>query len=313
MRKECKQQKTVELARVQGYHEGGNWHDETYAYIGFKARKYFTSDRFIVLNENFERPDGQPLQGFGLEIETECSTIMNQTVLAEIYENVIFKHFPADLFKMQNDGSLGGRTSAECITQVMTKAFIRNHYRDFKLMYNTYFKSLGISCDSGNCGMHTNISNAVFGKTKKTQDEAIRKLFYIVNKHFDLCCKLFHRTGHTHYCSQMNYSDAKTMDLNSFSSNHGVCFNLGHYDAGRIELRLVGGQKDFGCFRNTLEAVFFLCERVRSISWADCDNIAKIFSGCNQYVYDRLKSKCNLPQDVLDEILGTMVYDNDLI
>lgn len=306
MRKESKHEERVALARVQGYHEGGSWSGENYAFMGFQDRRYFTSDRYIRLTENFERPDGQPLQGFGLEIETECSRITDSDVLAEVYNSIIFKHFPEGLFKMQHDGSLGGQSSAECITQVMTKAFIRNHYKDFKLMYNTYFRAFGIGCTSGRCGMHTNISNAVFGKTKKAQDEAIRKLYYIVNRHFDLCCKLLNRTGSTTYCSRMSFNDAKTMELSGHGSDHYVCFNLGHYDAGRIELRLVGGQKDFGCFRNTMESIFFLCDRVRKISWSDCDNVTKIFEGCNQYVYDRLRTKCDLSTEALAAIANTV-------
>lgn len=305
MRREAKIEKRVQLSTVQGYHQGS--HTEAYAFMGFNSNKYFTSDRFIPLDANFNRPDGQPLQGFGLEIETECSRITDTAVLAEVYSSIIFKHFPADLFKMQRDGSLCGRSAAECITQVMTKSFIRNHYKDFKLMYNTYFPAFGIGCDSGNCGMHVNVSNAVFGKTAAAQDEAIRKLYYIVNKHYRLCCALFYRNpDRTNYCRQMDYSTARTMNLANQYSNHGVCFNLGHYSTGRIELRIVGGQKNYGAFRNTMESVFFLCERVRTISWRDCDNIAAIFKGCNQYVYDRLQSKCALSSETLDAIRATV-------
>lgn len=306
MRKEAKIENNVELARVQGYHEGGHG-SEAYAFRGFTSNKYFTSDRFIKLDANFNRPDGQPLQGFGLEIETECSSITNTDVLAEVFDSIIFKHFPEDLFKMQHDGSLGGRSSAECITQVMTKSFIRNHYKDFKTMYNTYFPAFGIGCDSGACGMHVNVSNAVFGKTREAQAEAIRKLFYIVNKHYNLCCALFYRNpSRTMYCRQMNYSAARTMDLSGQCSNHGVSFNLGHYNSGRIEIRLVGGQKNYGAFRNTMESVFFLTERVRSISWRDCDDIAKIFTGCNQYVFDRLRSRCSVAPETLEAIRATV-------
>jgi hypothetical protein len=310
MRKEAKTTKSAQLANIQGYHQGGYSasNHEAYAYMGFRSNKYFTSDRFIPLNDNFERPDGQPLQGFGLEIETECKGILEETVLAEVLDKIVFAHFPADLFKMQHDGSLGGRTSAECITQVMTKSFIRNHYRDFKLMYNTYFPAFQISADSAttSCGMHVNISNAVFGKTRETQAEAIRKLYYIINKHYAISCNLLYRKGSTRYCGQMDYSTARTMNLSGHYADHSVCFNLGHYDAGRIELRLVGGQKNYACFRNTMESVFFLCERVRSISWADCDNVAKIFRGCNQYVFDRLQSMCGLSAETLAEIRATV-------
>jgi len=305
MRKDAKQTNQVRLAGVQNYHSHSS--GTNYAYAGFHSNKYFTSDRFIPLDENFCRPDGQPLQGYGLEIETECNGINAQTVLAEVYDKIIFDHFPADLFKMQNDGSLHGRTNAECITQVMTKAFIRNHYKDFKTMYNTYFPAFGISADSANthCGMHVNISNAVFGKTEAAQEQAIRKLYYIVNKHFDICKKLFYRCGSTYYCDQMDYTEARTMDLTAFSTDHYVCINLGHYTEGRIELRIVGGQKSFACFRNTMESVFFLVERCRSISWADCDNLTAIFKGCNQYVFDRL-TICGLDQTTLAAIHATV-------
>lgn len=292
MRKDAKMNKTATLSRVQGYHEGS--YHENYAYQGFGVNKYFTSDRFIKLDEGFNRPDGKPLKGFGLEIETECSGISNQGVLAEVLTKVVFSHFPEHLFKLQRDGSLSGDSSAECITQVMTREFIRNHYADFKLMYGTYFPAFGISCGD-NCGMHCNISNAVFGRSIEAQATAIRKLYYLVNTHFDLFCILFHRNHRrTSYCARMRAGKdyCKNMNLSGHGSSHGVCFNLGHYDEGRIELRLVGGQSTFPCFRNTMESVFFICDAVKRLSWDDLDDLTKVFAGCNQYVFDRLNSHC---------------------
>lgn len=298
MRKTAKTTKEATLETVHGYHEGGygSSNHEAYAYMGFKSNKYFTSDRFINLDNEFKRPDGKPLKGYGLEIETECSGLSNQTIYAEVLQNIIFTHFPADLFKLQRDGSLGGDTSAEIITQVMTKEFIRNNYTNFKLMYNTYFKAFNISCvRSGNCGMHVNISNGCFGKSEDVQAAAIRKLYYLINYHFGFMCALFNRNqNRTNYCSRMraNKNECKTMDLYNIESNHYICFNLGHYAAGRIEVRLVSGQSDFACFRNTMESLFFLVDKVKRLSWDDLDDLTKVFEGCNQYVYDRLKSKC---------------------
>lgn len=295
MRKDAKKEINVRLSHVQGYHAASNYH-VSYAYQGWNCNKYFTSDRAIKLDANFNRPDGKPLKGYGLEIETECSTINNDSVYAEMLEKVVFSHFPADLFKLQRDGSLGGRSSAECITQVMTKEFIRNQYAAFKLMYNTYFRGLGIRCDSDNCGMHVNISLANFGNSEKTQEEAVRKFAYLVNHHYDLMRRLVRRIGPTDYCARMQKfitkESAKHVDLRNFPSDHYVCFNLGHYREGRVELRLVGGQKDFGAFRNTMESVFHLVEASKRLSWADCDDLSKVFAGCNQYVYDRLVTCC---------------------
>lgn len=307
MRKDRKTVDTVTINRVQGYHEGA--YGEGYAFAGFTSNKYFTSDRFIKLDSQFRRPDGKPLCGFGLEIETECSGVSNTSVLAEVLHKIVFAHFPADLFKLQSDGSLGGSSSAECITQVMTREFIRNNYANFKLMYDTYFPAFRISAASTNCGMHCNISRAVFGNTEKAQTEAVRKLYYIVNHHFDLMCALLHRNRRaTGYCSRMSCAKdyCKTLDLGAQACSHGVSFNLGHWNAGRIEIRLVGGQSNFPCFRNTMESIFHLCAAVKKLSWNDCDDVTKIFAGCNQYAYDRLRSFCRQAGTITDAQLATI-------
>lgn len=310
MRKDKKETKTVQLETVQGYHAGG-WNGN-YAYQGFKSNKYFTSDRWIPLDENFRRADGQPLSGYGLEIETECRGLTNQTIYAEVLQNLIFSHFPDDLFKLQNDSSLGGDISAECITQVMKKSFIRNHYADFKLMYDTYFPAFRISCSqSGKCGMHVNISNAVFGRTEETQALAIRKLLYVVNHHYNMFAAMTNRSlNHTDYCGRMlAYSTkegAKAADLYHMSGSHFNCFNGSHFPEGRIELRIVGGQSNFPCFRNTMECIFHVVEAVKKLSWEDLDDLTKVFSGCNQYVFDRLNTKCKAAGTITTEQLDTI-------
>ncbi len=296
MRKEARTTKTATLSRVEGYHASSDW-TINYAFQGWKENKYFTSDRFIKLDEHFRRVDGKPLKGFGLEIETECNSVKNATVYAEMLQSVIFSHFPADLFKLQRDGSLDGLVSAEAITQVMTKEFVRNHYADFKLMYDTYFPAFDISCSrSGNCGMHVNISNACFGRTEAAQELAIKKLLYIANKHYNLVCALTCRSAdHTHYCARMRaYTDmtaCKNADLTHMPSSHGNSCNFSHFPEGRIELRFPGGQPTYGAFRNTMESIFHLVEAAKTLTWAECDNVTAIFSGCNQYVFDRLSTK----------------------
>lgn len=295
-RKENRQQMTVELARVQAYHDNGNGrmeHTEQYATMGYEnGFKLRTSDRWIDISADGRTlENGNPVKGYGLEIETECCNIDDDTTLANLYKYAIFPRFPAGLYKMQHDGSLGGSSSAECITMPMTKEAVRNLYPAFHAMYDELFPAFGISCSrSGNCGMHVNISNACFGTTEEKQAEAIRKLYYIVNKHFGLMCRLFNRTGDTFYCDRMEYNNAQGMDLSYFRSNHHCSFNLGHYNSGRIELRLVGGQTDFDSFRATMETVFHLVERVKKLSWKQCDDITAIFAGCNQYVAARIDS-----------------------
>lgn len=310
MRKEAKTAKTATLNRVQGYHEGHSC-STNYAFQGFASNKYFTSDRFIKLDEHFNRPDGKPLKGFGLEIETECRGLNNSVVYAEVLTNIIFKHFPDDLFKLQRDGSLGGDVSAECITQVMTREFIRNNYQSFKLMYDTYFPAFGISCSrSGNCGMHVNISNGCFGRSQTAQETAIRKLLYIANRHYDLVCAMTCRGTNRYYCARMpqfsTMEACKVADLQNMPTSHGNCCNFSHFPEGRIELRFVGGQPNFPGFRNTMECIFHLVEAVKTLSWAECDSVEAIFSGCNQYVFDRLNTKCRIAGTITSGQLETI-------
>ena len=286
MRQEARYERQLNIAHIAGYHHG----DRQYS-----KHLVFASDRPNEADSSYHLiKDGSLPAMIGIELETECWGITNSTIYANLLRDVVFKVFPADLWKIESDCTLnGGDVGAECITQPMTKAFIRNHYRDFKAMYE-YFHEFGIDPSrTGDCGQHAHISLTCFGRTKETQDEAIRKLFYIVNKHYDLICALlYRRADRQRWCGRMNYVEAWTMDLNYMDGDHANGCNYSHYRNGNIELRIPGGQKDYPCFRNTMESIFHLIETSKSISRKDCDDIEKLFSGCNQHVFDRLRSYC---------------------
>ena len=119
MRKECKRaHESAEHTRQQGYHEERNYtSEESYAFQGWSALKYFTSDRAEKLLEDFKRENGKALKGYGLEIEVECNSIGSANVLAEVIDKLIFsQYFPKDLFKQQHDGSLTGAYQARNVS-----------------------------------------------------------------------------------------------------------------------------------------------------------------------------------------------------
>ena len=287
----------IERANLQGYHGARTAENSSvnYAFRGFDSNKYFTSDRTIKCDANFNRLDGKPLKGYGLEIETgfnlarSTNDTQAQTVLANLFKASVFPIFPADLFKQQMDSTI---TGTECITQVMTKEFIRNNYKNFKTMFNDYFPMYGVNCADGRCGMHVNVSVGLLGTTAKIQEESCRKLFYIINRHYGFFKVAFARTGSTTWCGQMPYENARTMNVHCMSDSHGNCFNGSHFDEGRVEIRLVGGQKNYACFCNTMETIFHLIGRLKDLSWKQCDDLVAIFSGCNKYVFDRINTKC---------------------
>jgi len=305
-------------ANLQGYHGARTCENShiNYAFRGFKCNRYFTSDRTIKCDENFNRLDGKPLKGYGLEIETgftlarSTNDTQAQTVLSNIMENTVFPIFPADLFKQQMDSTI---TGTECITQVMTKEFIRNNYKNFKTMYNDFFPMFGVNCADGRCGMHVNVSVGLLGTTAKIQEDSARKLFYIINKHYNFFKVAFARTGSTNWCGQMRYENARTMNVHCMDGSHGNCFNGSHFDEGRVEIRLVGGQKNYACFRNTMETIFHLIGRLKDLSWKQCDDLVAIFSGCNQYVFDRINTKCKdagtISADACAQIESTIIRE----
>ena len=314
----------------QGYHERDNY-DSNYAFQGYVENGYFTSDRVIKLDANFRplKKDGtldekRILKGYGLEIETECWSINDDEALSQVISKICTSELNSKLFKYQHDGSLcSGNSSIECITQVMTKEFVRNNYPGFKRMFE-WFKKFGISASqSGNCGMHVNMSNGLFGTNKKDQAVAIKKLIYIVNKHYDFICDLVKRSrSRTGYCSRMNdftrIEYAKSFDLERYGreerSCHGIAFNYAHFESGRVELRLVGGQKDYFEFRNTMECIFHLVDAVKNISWEQCDDLKRIFKGCNKYVVKRLTdcvSSNSLSRSDFEEIKANSDTETD--
>ena len=304
MRKDAQDKKNVVVKRVSSYHGSR-----------FASLKFFNSDRVINLTSNYKVSEdntastlkiskaGSDILSYGNEIELICSTINNSTVLANVLDLVFTRCFPDDFIRMESDCSLGNRSSlstAECITQTYSKAWMRNNYAGFEAMYN-YFDQFGITTNDSSCGMHVNIGLANFGRTKATQDEAIRKFWYMVANNYDLMKILVGREGSTMYCanvSERSKEAVKSMDLEYMPNDHGKCLNYSHYRQGRIEFRLVAGQRNFKAFRNTMECVFALVEASKRLSWNDLNDVTKIFEGCNQYVVNRL-SRC-VEKGVLD-------------
>lgn len=270
-RREAKETKTVTW-----YHGGS-----------FETRKLFINDRYVPLTGK-ERP-------YGIEFETDCSwydvyhgSEKGLNAIGALLDEVVFGEFPRDLFKYEKDCSI---TGAECITQCMTREFVRNHYPEFKNLFDVYLPRFGM-LPTDKCGMHVNIGLGNFGSNPARQLDCSRKLYYFINKNYRFCCGLFRRNpSATRYCSRMPYDNARTLNPNDYDSDHSVCFNFGHYyegNASRIEIRLVGPQKTYASFRNTMECVFHLVSAVKNLTWDDMDNMMAVFAGCNKHVLSRL-------------------------
>lgn len=252
---------------------------------------------------------------FGIELETftrRYGDTYGDSMQGTIYCNVLHMiyekcGFDSDFFKTETDCTV----SAESVSQTFTKAWMRNNYRCFKAMYEM-FEKLGITTDSVKVGMHVNVDLSNFGSKMDEQVENARKLGYLINKNYDFFKAAFYRKN-TEWCPRMNDTMEywKYTPINRFPISHNACcVNMSHIAQNRIEIRLVAGQKNYPCFRNTMEVVFQILDRIKSLSWKDCDDLTKVFKGCNNYVYDRLKTLCydanTITREQLDAIAPTV-------
>ena len=281
-RKDAKKEKTPNITAMSGYHARQNCDSNEQRANSFNGgAKYFASDRAKALSEV------DNAKGYGIEWEMTSRLTSDGNILATILNSEFSAHLPQNFFKFENDATV----DIECVSQIGTKAFYRNHYADFKAIYK-YLNVIKTGPNYGNasCGMHVNISIANFGKDRATQRTNIMKLHNWINASdasYSFACKMLHRDeGRTRWCGKM-----RPNELDGCGS-HGYCMNYAHLNEGkasRVEIRLVGAQKTYGNFRNTMETIFWLVKQSKELSADGWKDPIKLWSGCNQYVFDRLK------------------------
>lgn len=291
---------------ISGYHDSPDYTGTatSYTQAGYPGgQKVFVSDRA-------KTPEpGATYKTYGLEIETVAENITNEAAVSAILAGVVFPAFPAGLFKMERDGSLEGQwndeaVGVEVISQPMTEAFIRNQYAAFKAWW-TFGRATDI-LPNNSCGMHTNISLATFGDTDEERERAILNLHNFINGSDDAyltACALFHRApAHAGFARQMR--PAACFDDLPRRNDHHASINYAHMDEGpetaRVEIRLVGPQKLYPSFRNTMEVIFHLVKACRKLTALEMQDPVKVWKGCNLHVYDRLTSV--YPSEVVSRI-----------
>lgn len=304
----------LNLHRVEGYHASG-W-DENYAQAGFgneneeSAALFFASDRAKSLKEieeALQHGENVPIpKGYGIEVElgTEIySRLLFETAMSKGFTDL----FPAKLWKLQRDGSLEperrGCVTGEAITQVFAKSWMRNNYRNFKLFWQ-FMDECGIR-PNDSCGMHVNVGLYMFGKDIDTQCRNIAKIHNWIMNNWETALALVHRKPECAAQWSARMPRMTAAQIAEGNGNHHVAMNYSHlYEseitARRVEFRLVGPQKSYPAFRNTMEVIFHLVEQSKKLSAADFNDPSKLWRGANWHVHNRLRDV--LPSYILDTI-----------
>jgi len=247
--------------------------------------EYIKPNSFIPNNFNFHKIDKEEDLFLGVELEIDKGGMTDKNAKQVIdflgEQNVYCKH----------DGSL--ESGFEIVTHPCTYEYHKN------LAYEHLFKILSDlnyrSHDVETCGLHIHFNRNYFGKDKLTQDLAISKLLYIVEKFWDKVVIIARRNSNRFAKRYYLNDDETILDMYAKSKNsdkYGVV-NLKHKDT--VEIRIFKGTLNYNTFISTLEFVNKIVKFIKNIdiyniqyiTWNDIINEFSI--ELNTYINEREK------------------------
>lgn len=214
--------------------------------------------------------DGPRYFGVELEIDQGGELGNHAELLLDIanreQENLYCKH----------DGSL--EDGFELVTHPMSLYYQLNVMPWGEILSKA--ASLGYRSHQANtCGLHVHVSRAAFGKTPEQQEDAIGRVLFFVERHWNELLRFSRRTPHQleQWAARYGYKDhPKEMLEHAKKGARGryACVNLTNFDT--IEFRIFRGTLKLNTFLATLQLVDHICdvaifmsdEQLRELSWS---------------------------------------------
>lgn len=136
-----------------------------------------------------------------------------------------------------------------------------------------------LSHQTGTCGLHVHVNRTAFGSTQAEQDEAIARVLYFFEKHWEELLKFSRRTQRQldQWASRYGYKDQprEILDHAKKGSHAGryTCVNLTNYET--IEFRIFRGTLKYNTLIATLQLLDRICdvairlsdEELKAMSW----------------------------------------------
>ncbi|OUN76147.1 hypothetical protein B5G06_13705 [Flavonifractor sp. An52] len=138
------------------------------------------------------------------------------------------------------------------------------------------------------CGLHIHVSRAAFGPTQQEQDQAIARVLYFFEKHWEELLKFSRRTQRQleRWAARYGYKE-HPMDILDFAKKgyHGgryTCVNLQNPDT--VEFRMFRGTLKTNTILATLELIDRICDAAVHLSDEELKGMAwtTFVSGCQQ-------------------------------
>ena len=265
----------------------------------YEARCYSCHCRHAdhsVIHDYYYKPEpefkGSGSRYFGVELEVDDAGESN-TNAAKILdvansgeERVYIKH----------DGSLN--EGFEIVTHPMTLDYHLKEMPWSEILSKA--KEMGyLSHQAGTCGLHVHINRTAFGETEAEQDEAIARLLYFFEKHFEELLKFSRRTScqlkqwAARYGLKEHPKEILDHAKGDCRGERYTCVNLTNYHT--IECRMWRGTLRVNTLIATLQlldricdvALYFSDEEIKAMSWttfaAGCAHMPELV----QYLKER--------------------------
>lgn len=175
------------------------------------------------------------------------------------------------------DGSLDN--GMEIVTHPMTLDYHKTKMSWKDIMEEAI--SLGYkSHKSGTCGLHVHVNRETFGETREAQDDAISRVLYFVEHHWNELLKFSRRTEKqmSQWAARYGYKN-NPKDILDHAKKDGnsryTCVNITNWNT--VEFRMFRGTLKYNTLIATLELVNRICnlavhfddEKLAKISWSD--------------------------------------------
>lgn len=175
------------------------------------------------------------------------------------------------------DGSLDD--GMEIVTHPMTLDYHKNQMPWQDIMDEAI--SLGYkSHKSGTCGLHVHVNRETFGDTREAQDDAISRVLYFVEHHWNELLKFSRRTEAqmNQWAARYGYKNSPKEILDHAKKDEKgryTCVNITNWNT--VEFRMFRGTLKYNTLIATLELVNRICnlavhsddKRLAKISWSD--------------------------------------------
>lgn len=215
-----------------------------------------------------------------------------------------------DQLYIKHDGSLD--EGMEIVTHPMTL----NYHRTQMPWEPVLSKALELgycSHKSGTCGLHVHVNRSCFGATESQQEEAIARVLFFVENHWNELLLFSRRTQHQldQWAARYGRKDSPKEVLDHAKecrAGRYTCVNLTNYDT--IEFRIFRGTLKVNTLIATLELVEELCsvaicysdEDLASLTWTEF--VSRLPSGKYPELIQYLKERrlyVNEPVDTAGE------------